>query len=27
MKGPAHTVFDGEWRYVEPDAAALETAS
>ena len=27
MKGPAHTVFDGEWRYAEPDAAALETAS
>jgi diaminopimelate epimerase len=27
MKGPAHTVFDGEWRYVEPDAAAFETAS
>src|SRR4029079_6974424 len=21
MKGPAHTVFEGEWRYVEPDAA------
>jgi diaminopimelate epimerase len=23
MKGPAHAVFDGEWRYDEPDAAAL----
>jgi len=27
MKGPAHTVFDGEWRYVDPDAAALGTTS
>jgi diaminopimelate epimerase len=26
MKGPAHTVFDGEWRYAEP-TAALEPAS
>ena len=27
MKGPAHTVFEGEWRYVEPDAAPSGSAS
>jgi diaminopimelate epimerase len=27
MKGPAHTVFEGEWRYADPDAAAPHVAS
>ncbi len=25
MKGPAHSVFDGEWRYMDPDPATLAT--